>query len=76
MYKLSVIDKISYILVLIGAINWGLIGLFNFNLVSFLFGNTLNAISRIIYIIIGVASLDLILLFIKNRQSYKNSTEK
>ena len=76
MYKLSIIDKISYILVIIGAVNWGLIGLFNFNFVSFLFGNSLNAIIRIVYIIIGVASLDLILLFIKNRNSYKNSSEK
>ena len=65
MYKFTLIDKISFILVLVGAINWGLFGLFSFDLVRFVFGDYAPLIARIIYIIIGVSGLDLILLFIK-----------
>ena len=43
-------------IVIIGAINWGLIGFFNFNLVSFLFGS-MSWISRIIYAIVGLCGL-------------------
>ena len=53
---MKVIDTIALILVIIGAINWGLVGLFNFDLVAMLFG-TMTALSRIVYIIIGIAGL-------------------
>lgn len=42
-------------LVLIGALNWGLVGAFNFNLVSVLFG--IGMLTRIIYILVGLAAL-------------------
>ena len=47
---------ITYTLVLIGALNWGLIGAFDFDLVSFLFGE-MTAISRILYTIIGLSAI-------------------
>lgn len=53
---MKVIDKIALALVIIGAINWGLIGIFNFNLVDTIFG-TMSIISRIIYILVGVSGL-------------------
>ncbi len=53
---MKIIDKIVLILIVIGAINWGLIGLFDFNLVSTIFGN-MSLISRIIYILVGVSGL-------------------
>ena len=53
---MKVIDTIALILVIIGAINWGLIGFFNFNLVDTLFG-VMSIISRIIYALVGVAGL-------------------
>ena len=53
---MKVIDIIALILVIVGAINWGLIGLFNFNLVTMIFGN-MSAISRIIYTLVGIAGL-------------------
>ena len=53
---MKIIDKIVLILIVIGAINWGLVGLFNFNLVSTIFGN-MSLISRIIYILVGVSGL-------------------
>ena len=50
---MKVIDTIALLLVIIGAINWGLIGLFNFNLVDAIFG-TMSAISKIIYTLVGI----------------------
>lgn len=46
----------SYLLVLIGALNWGLIGMFHFDLVAFLFGN-MTILTRIIYDIIGLSAI-------------------
>ena len=49
-------------IIIIGAINWGLIGFFNFNLVNFLFGD-LTWLSRVIYGLVGLAGLYLITLY-------------
>ena len=53
---MKVIDTIALILVIIGAINWGLVGIFNFNLVDAIFGS-MSVISRIIYILVGISGL-------------------
>ena len=53
---MKVIDKIALVLIIIGAINWGLIGFFNFNLVDAIFRN-MSIISRIIYALVGVSGL-------------------
>ncbi|WP_315120683.1 DUF378 domain-containing protein [uncultured Clostridium sp.] len=50
------LDLTALILVIIGAINWGLIGFFNFDLVATLFG-TMSAFSRVIYALVGIAGL-------------------
>ena len=50
------LDYTSLTLVIIGAVNWGLIGFFKFDLVAFLFGN-MSWISRIIYALVGIAGL-------------------
>lgn len=47
---------ISYILVIIGALNWGLVGLFNIDLVALLFGEMTLA-ARIVYILVGLAAI-------------------
>ena len=51
------LDKISLVLVIIGALNWGSIGLFQFDLVAWLFGGQDALFSRIIYTVIGLAGL-------------------
>lgn len=56
MEKLTVLDWIALILVTVGALNWGLVGLFQFDLVAALFG-TLSTISRFVYTLVGIASL-------------------
>ena len=55
-------DNTSLTLVIIGAVNWLLIGIFRFDLVAFLFGN-MSWLSRIIYTIVGLCGLYLISLF-------------
>ena len=51
---------ISLVLAIIGAINWGLVGFFNFDLVAFLFGGADEPLSRIVYALVGIAGLVLI----------------
>ena len=53
---MKIIDKIALVLIIIGAINWGLIGIFNFNLVSAIFGE-MTVITRIIYGLVGVSGI-------------------
>ncbi len=61
-------DTIALILSIIGSINWGLVGIFQFDLVAWIFGGQSAVISRIIYALVGLAGLWCIsLLFRKNR---------
>ena len=53
---MKIVDKIALVLIIIGAINWGLVGIFNFNLVDSIFG-TMSVISRIIYALAGISGL-------------------
>ena len=53
---MKVIDKIALVLIIIGAINWGLIGFFKFDLVAANFGE-MSALSRIVYALVGVSGL-------------------
>ena len=50
-------DTIALILSVIGCVNWGLVGIFQFDLVAWLFGSSGSLISRIIYTVIGLAGL-------------------
>ena len=50
-------DKIALILLIIGGINWGLIGIFQFDLVAWAFGGAASLISRAIYIIVAVSAV-------------------
>lgn len=56
------LDYTALTLVLIGALNWGLIGFFGFNLVSFLFGE-MTWLSRVIYGIVGLSAIYLLSLY-------------
>ncbi len=59
-------NKLSLVLVIIGAINWGLVGLFGFDLVGFIFGGTDALISRIIFTVVGLAGLWAITILFQN----------
>ena len=60
--KSNGLDYTALVITVIGALNWGLIGLFRFNLVSFLFGD-MSWLSRIVYILVGICGLYLLSLF-------------
>ncbi len=63
------LDTIALILSIIGSINWGLVGLFQFDLVAWLFGGQSALLSRVIYTVIGIAGLWCItLLFRRGRE--------
>ena len=62
---MNLLKGITYTLVLIGAINWGLIGAFNFNLVSFLFGD-MSITSRIVYVLVGLCAIAYLLFSLKD----------
>ncbi|MCL2810382.1 MAG: DUF378 domain-containing protein [Clostridia bacterium] len=64
-------DRLSLLLAIIGAVNWGLIGLFQFDLVAFLFGGQGAVVSRIVYGLIGAAGLWCITLLFRDREIIK-----
>lgn len=57
--KMSALDWIAYILVVIGGLNWGLLGAFNFNLVEAIFG--MSMISNIVYVLVGLGAVWMII---------------
>ncbi len=60
---MQTLQKVALVFIIIGAINWGLIGLFEFNLVETLFG-TDNVITNIVYVLVGISGIiDISLLF-------------
>lgn len=64
---MNIVKWTMYTFVLIGAINWGLVGAFNFDLVSFLFGD-MSALSRIIYTTVGLCAIGYFVLSIKDKE--------
>ena len=71
-----VMDTIALVLTIIGGINWGLVGIFKFDLVAYICGGQTASISRVIYTLVGLASLWCIsLLFRENEVLNKEITE-
>ncbi len=63
MKRLNTAEMIALILVIVGGLNWGLVGAFKFNLVDELFGAG-SALARIVYIVVGLATLYVIISFL------------
>jgi uncharacterized membrane protein YuzA (DUF378 family) len=66
---LKIVDRIALILVIVGALNWGSVGLFGFDCVAFLCGGQMAVVSRIIYSLVGLAGLWCISLFFLESES-------
>ena len=62
-----VLDRIALLLVVIGALNWGTIGLFGLDLVAFLCGGQMGVISRVIYALVGLGGVWCISLLFRER---------
>lgn len=56
MNKLSVFDWVAIVLLIVGGLNWGLVGLFNFDLVAAIFG-VMSILSRIVYVLVGLSAI-------------------
>ena len=61
------VDYAALIIAIIGAVNWGLIGIFRFDLVAWLFGGSDSIISRILYTVIGLAGIWCVSLLFQRR---------
>lgn len=61
--KARIVDYIAITLIIVGAINWGLIGFFQFDLIAFIFGGMHTWISRVIYALIGISGLYCLTLY-------------
>ena len=70
------LDRISLILVIVGAVNWGAIGLFQFDMVAFLFGGQDNIISRIIYSLVALGGIWCITLLFRDREEIVRGREE
>ena len=68
---MSILDRIALALTVIGGINWGLVGIFRFDLVAWLFGGQDALISRIIYTVVGIAARWCISLLFRGRASVR-----
>ena len=62
-------DRISLLLVIVGALNWGSIGLFRFDLVSWLCGGQDSVIARVIYTVVALAGIWCISLLFRPRET-------
>ena len=70
-----ILDKIALLLTVIGGINWGLVGLFRFDLVAWIFGGQGAIISRIIYTVIALSSIWCISLLFRENEMVESRND-
>ena len=68
--KMMILDRISLILTIVGALNWGSIGLFQFDIVAWICGGQSSLLSRIIYTVVGLAGVWCISLLFRARETF------
>jgi uncharacterized membrane protein YuzA (DUF378 family) len=62
-----IMDRIALILAIIGGLNWGLIGIFKFDLVAYIFGGQTATVSRVVYTLVGLAAIWCVSLLFRER---------
>jgi len=62
------LDKISLVLLIVGGLNWGSVGLFKFDIVSWLFGGQADLVSRIVYTLVGLSAIWCISLLFRSSE--------
>ena len=70
-----IMDRIALILTVVGALNWGSIGLFQFDLVAWICGGQSSLLSRVIYTVVGLAGIWCISLLFRSREDYEQIEE-
>ena len=68
------LDRIALALLIIGGLNWGSVGIFQFDLVAWLFGGQAAILSRIVYVVVALAGIWCISLFFRERNDILEST--
>lgn len=68
--RVNMLDRLALIILIIGGINWGVVGLFNFDLVSFIFGGSDQIITRIIFMLVGISALWCVSLLFRARERF------
>ncbi len=66
---MMIMDKIALTLLIIGGLNWGLVGIFEFDLVAWLFGGQTSILSRIVYVLVALAAIWAIPMLFRSRNS-------
>lgn len=66
-----IMDRIALILTIVGALNWGSIGLFKFDIVAWLFGGQTALLSRIVYTVVALAGVWCISLLFRAREKFE-----
>ena len=69
-----VMDKIMLTLAIIGALNWGCVGVFKFDVVAWLCGGQTSTLSRVIFTLVGLAGIWCITLLFRNREEERDVT--
>ena len=72
---MMIMDRIALILTIIGALNWGSIGLFQFDVVAWICGGSSSLLSRIIYTVVALAGIWCISLIFRARESFSHVKE-
>ena len=67
-----IVDKIALVLTIVGALNWGSIGLFKFDIVAWIFGGQTAVVSRIIYTLVALAGVWCISLLFRTREKFRS----
>ncbi len=68
-------DRLSLVLVIIGALNWGSVGIFGFDFIGALFGGQMSTVSRVIFSIVGLAGIWSITLLFREREVVRREHE-
>lgn len=67
-------DKLALILLIIGGVNWGLVGIFEFDMVAWLLGGSGSILSRIVYILVAISAVWCISLLFRNENELAYDT--
>ena len=62
-----IIDRIALVISIIGGLNWGLVGLFRFDLIAYLFGGQTATVSRIVFALVGLSAIWCVSLLFRRR---------
>ena len=65
---MKIVDRIALFLLVVGGINWGLVGLFSFDLVAWICGGSASVLSRIVYVLVALSALWCSSLFFKRNE--------